>query len=86
MISEARKRTGEFSGAVLVSQAVRPSLDHAGFVVQPLGEAERHPVVGLRAQGHAVPVPIDHLGNFSVPQLHQTVLSSAEQARAPSDR
>jgi hypothetical protein len=25
-------------------------------------------------------VPIDHLGNFSVPQLHQTVFSSAEPA------
>jgi len=80
MISEGRKHPGELSGAVLVSQAVRPSLDHAGFVVQPFDEAERHLVVGLRAQGDAVPVPIDHLGNFSVPQLHQTVFSSAELA------
>jgi len=61
----------------MISEAVRPALDHAGFVVQPLDEAERHLVVELRAQGDAVLVPIDHLGSS---QLHQTVFSSAEPA------
>jgi hypothetical protein len=48
--------------------------------VQPFDEAEHTSFVGLRAQGNAVPVPIDHLGSFSVPQIHQTVFSSAEPA------
>src|SRR3990172_6303955 len=47
-------------------QAVGSSLNDADLVVQAFHEAERHFVFGLAVSGDAIPVSIDHLGEFLV--------------------
>jgi hypothetical protein len=48
----------------LISQPVRAALDDADLVVEALDEAERDFVFRLAVCGDAIPMPIDHLGEF----------------------
>src|SRR6516162_10363975 len=51
---------------VLVAQAVGAALDHADLVVEPLDEAERDLVLQPAVGRNAVPMTIDHLGEFLI--------------------
>src|ERR1019366_2216348 len=51
---------------LLVAQTVGASLDHADLVVEPLDEAERDLVLQPAVGRDAVPMTIDHLGEFLV--------------------
>src|ERR1700736_96487 len=68
----ARYSTGSHAGqdlepqVVFVAQAVGAALDHADLVVEPLDEAERDLVLQPAVGRNAVPMTIDHLGEFLI--------------------
>jgi hypothetical protein len=72
----------------LVAQAVGTSLDDTDFVVEPLDEAQRDFVLRFAVCGDAIPMAIDHVGEFlvglqSLPlERHAPVLEKAP--RPPS--
>jgi hypothetical protein len=68
MKSERREHGGEdFEAEVfLVSKSVGSPLDDADFVVESFDEAERDLVLRLAVGGDAIPVTLDHVGEFLV--------------------
>src|SRR5258708_40271814 len=70
--SRGRLEGGQHAGQdfepqiLFVAQAVGASLDHTDLVVEPLDEAERDLVLQPAVGGDAVPMTIDHLGEFLV--------------------
>jgi hypothetical protein len=63
---------------IFVAQAVGATLDHPDLVVEPFDEAERDLVLGPTVGGNAVPMPVDHRGEFLVRREPLPL-----QARAP---
>jgi hypothetical protein len=66
--SEFRQHAGQDLQAQIffVAQSVGPTLDDADLVVEAFDEAERDLVLRLAVGGDAVPMSIDHLGEFLV--------------------
>jgi hypothetical protein len=66
--SDRRQHAGEHLQAqvLLVPQPVRPALDDADLVVQPLDEPQRHLVLLAAVGCNPVPVALDHGGELLV--------------------
>src|ERR1700730_9769599 len=68
MMISGRQHAGQDFEAkvVLAAHTVGAALDHADLVVEPLDEAERDLVLQPAVGRNAVPMTIDHLGEFLI--------------------